>query len=165
MLFAVEHPEKVEKLIIADIAPKFYTEHHQFILEAINAIDFSKMKTRNDIDEILKQYITEINIRQFLLKNVYRISKDEFAYRFNLKSLTENIEEVGVGLPAMAQFDGPTLFLKGELSGYIGVGDEVLIRNHFPNSKLQVISNAGHWLHAENPTDFFTKVDEFLKNH
>ena len=165
MLFAVEHPEKVKKLIIADIAPKFYPEHHQFILEAINAIDFSKMKTRNDIDEILKQYITEINIRQFLLKNVYRISKDEFAYRFNLKSLTENIEEVGVGLPAMAQFDGPTLFLKGELSGYIGVGDEVLIRNHFPNSKLQVISNAGHWLHAENPTDFFTKVDEFLKNY
>ena len=100
-----------------------------------------------------------------MLKNVYRFSKDEFAYRFNLKSLTENIEEVGVGLPAKAQFFGPTLFLKGELSGYIGIGDEVLIRNHFPNSKLQVISNAGHWLHAENPTNFFSKVDKFLKNH
>jgi hypothetical protein len=31
----------VDKLIIADIAPKFYPQHHQSILGGLNAVDFS----------------------------------------------------------------------------------------------------------------------------
>jgi esterase len=165
MLFAVEIPKKVNKLIVADIAPKYYPAHHQFILEALHAVDFSKVKSRNEIDLIIQRYIHEIGIRQFLLKNVFRKSKDEFAYRFNLDSLTANIEEIGVGLPSMTQFDGPTLFLKGENSGYISLEDEDLIHAHFPQSKLVIISKAGHWLHAENPSDFFSIVHKFLKNN
>ncbi len=163
MLFAVEFSEKVNKLIVADIAPKFYPLHHQFIFKALHSVDFSIIKSRNEIDEILKNYISESRIRQFLLKNVYRKTKDSFAFRINLQSLTDNVEEVGEALSPFTQFEGETLFLRGENSDYILEEDKVLIKNHFPNSYIETISNAGHWLHAENPNDFFNKIIIFLK--
>ena len=164
MLFAVENPEKVNKLIVADIAPKYYPAHHQSILEALHAVDFNSIKSRKEIDLIFEKYIPETGIRMFLLKNVYRESKDTLAYRFNLESLSENIEEIGVGLPSRTMFNGKTLFLKGENSGYISQDDEALIHAHFPDSRIVTISNAGHWLHSENPTDFYNNVVEFLEN-
>jgi len=163
MLFAVTHPEKVKKIIIADIAPKYYPTHHQLILEALNAINFDTIKSRNEIEEILKKYIPEIGIRMFLSKNVYRKTKTTFAYRFNLKSLTDNIEEIGKALPPTTKFNGDTLFLKGENSKYITQEDSVLIKKHFPTSEIVRISKAGHWLHAENPTDFYKATIGFLE--
>ncbi len=163
MLFAVEFSEKVNKLIVVDIAPKFYPLHHQFIFKALHSVDFSIIKSRNEIDEILKNHISESRIRQFLLKNVYRKTKDDFAFRINLQSLTDNVEEVGEALPPFTQFEGETLFLRGEISDYILEEDKVLIKNHFPNSYVETISNAGHWLHAENPIDFYNKIIIFLK--
>ena len=77
MLFAVTFPEKVQKLIVADIAPKNYPPHHHQILEALVAVDFSKITLRTEVDEVLKQYIDEMGVRQFLLKNVYRKTKDQ----------------------------------------------------------------------------------------
>ncbi|MDH3321933.1 MAG: alpha/beta hydrolase, partial [Flavobacteriaceae bacterium] len=159
-----ENPEKVNKLIVADIAPKYYPAHHQSILEALHAVDFNSIKSRREIDLIFEKYIPETGIRMFLLKNVYRESKDTLAYRFNLESLSENIEEIGVGLPSRTMFNGKTLFLKGENSGYISQDDEALIHAHFPDSRIVTISNAGHWLHSENPTDFYNNVVEFLEN-
>lgn len=164
MLFAVEYPEKVNKLIVADIAPRYYPPHHQNIIKALNAVDFTLVKSRKEIDEILKKYIPETSVRQFLAKNVYRKTKDEFAYRFNLECLTACFDEIGVGLPPITQFDGETLFLKGENSGYISQDDEALINAHFSNNKIVTIANAGHWLHAENPTDFYNYVVKFLEN-
>ena len=164
MLFAVEHHEKVSKLMIADIAPKFYPNHHQIILDGLCEVDFEKISTRTEVDDILKKYVPEIGIRQFLLKNVYRVDKDKFAFRFNLKVLDENYDEIGVALPARSLFEGPVLFLKGALSGYISAQDEDLISAHFPNSRIVSIERASHWLHAENPVDFYNNVAGFLEN-
>ncbi len=162
MLFAMTYPEFVNKLIVADIAPKFYPRHHDIILAGLNAIDFTNLRSRNEIDKVLKDYIPEFAIRQFLLKNVHWKSKDQLGYRFNLESLIENIDEVGVALPPLTLFEGPTLFLKGENSGYISNDDKSLIEAHFPNATIVTVKNAGHWLHAENPTDFYNYVDSFL---
>lgn len=164
MLFAVEHPERVQNLIVADIAPKFYPPHHQEILDALEEVDFNVISSRSEIDEILKKYISEIGIRQFLLKNVYRKEKNRLAYRFNLEVLQEHYDEIGVALPPRSLFEGPVLFLKGQLSGYIHEQDEDMILAHFPNSRIVQITNASHWLHAENPKDFYINVVEFLEN-
>ncbi|WP_139958638.1 alpha/beta fold hydrolase [Flavicella sediminum] len=165
MLFAVSYPEKVKSLLVADIAPKNYPPHHHQILEALNAVDFSKIKLRNEVDAVLKNYINEEGVRQFLLKNIYRKTKTELAFRFNLESLTENNSEVGEPLPAFAEFDGPTLFLKGGNSGYIAAEDEGQIKAHFSDSEIVTVKNAGHWLHAENPSDFLKEVEDFLSKH
>lgn len=164
MLFSVEHAERVIKLIVADIAPKFYPPHHQYILDALNEVDFQQVSSRNEIDQLFKRHIPEMGIRQFLLKNVYRKQKDELAYRFNLDGLQENIDEIGSALPPQTVFEGPVLFLKGENSGYITQDDHALIRAHFPDSRIEEIKNASHWLHAENPKDFCKTIVEFMEN-
>ena len=163
MLFAVNYPEKVKKLLVADIAPKNYPPHHHQILEALNAVDFSKIALRTEVDVVLKAYIEEEGVRQFLLKNVYRKTKDTLDFRFNLESLTDNNNEIGVSLPPFTEYDGPVLFLKGANSGYIAEDDISLIKAHFSEADVKTISNAGHWLHAENPADFLQEVLHFLK--
>ncbi|NIJ43778.1 pimeloyl-ACP methyl ester carboxylesterase [Wenyingzhuangia heitensis] len=163
MLFAVEYPELVEKLVVADIAPKHYAPHHHTIISALNSVDFSQLKLRTEVDDILKQTIPEEGVRQFLLKNVYRKTKTEMAFRFNLTSLTDHNPEVGEALPSFTTYDGDVLFLKGEKSNYILDDDFGLITAHFENATIETISKAGHWLHAENPTEFYNKLIHFLK--
>ncbi len=162
MLFAVSYSELVNRLIVADIAPKFYKPHHQQILAALNAVNFTIYNTRKKVEEILKIYIPESEVLQFLLKNVFWKTKEELGFRFNLQSLTENNSEVGDALPSFTYFDGDTLFLKGENSDYITAKDIPLITSHFPNSNIITVKNAGHWLHADNPTQFFDEVVSFL---
>jgi len=162
MLFAVTHSEQLKKLIVADIGPKFYPRHHDTILEGLSAIDFDKQKTRGAVEEVLKGYIPEWGTRQFLLKNVYWKTKEELALRFNLEGLIENIDEIGTPLPSLAVFEKPTLFLKGGNSGYITDNDISLIKAHFPKATIKTVKNAGHWLHAENPKDFYDYVVSFL---
>ena len=162
MLFAVTYPEKVEKLIVVDIAPKSYPVHHDFILKGLQALDFEQVKSRKDAETILKQYIPDFGVRQFLMKNLYWKHKRELALRINLESLVDNIEEIGVALPAMTVYEGETLFLKGELSPYIKMEDQALIAAHFPNNTIVAIAQSGHWLHAENPNDFFEALKQFV---
>lgn len=164
MLMAVEHPDRVDKMVVADIAPKFYPPHHQYILDALNAVDFSEITSRTEADEIFQNFIPEYSIRQFLLKNIFRKEKNLLAYRFNLESLEENIDEIGVELPPRSVSEVPALFMRGVNSGYITSQDEALIAAHFPNSQIVDIQGAGHWLHAENPKDFRKNVVRFLEN-
>lgn len=162
MLFATEYEELVEKLIVADISPRMYPPHHNEILAALNSVDFSIQNSRKLVDEKLSELIPEIGVRGFLTKSLYWKQKGELAYRFNLKSLTENNSEVGVALPSFTIYEGETLFLRGEKSGYINQEDESLITAHFPKAEIKTIANAGHWLHAENPKDFYSEVIGFL---
>lgn len=162
MLFAVSYPDYVDKLIVADIAPKYYEPHHETILAGLNAVNFEIQYSRKAVEEMLSLYIKDAGVRQFLLKNVYWKEKGKLDYRFNLQSLTDNNSEVGEALPSFTSFDGPALFLKGENSMYILKEDEALIEAHFPNSEIVTISNAGHWLHAENPTEFLEASQNFL---
>ncbi|WP_310992863.1 alpha/beta fold hydrolase [Aequorivita marina] len=162
MQFAVTYPEMVSKLIVADIAPKAYPPHHQDILKALSQLDFTKIKSRGEAEEVLSEYIKDKGVQLFLLKNLYRKSKNELGLRINLPVLSEKIEEVGQALDADTVFKGDTLFLSGEKSGYIEPMDEILIKNHFPKAKINTIANAGHWLHAENPDEFYDNVKNFL---
>lgn len=163
MLFAVTYPEKTSKLIVADIGPKFYPQHHQEILAGLNAVDFSKKPTRGEVEEILTPYIKDYGTRQFLMKNLYWKEPGQLAFRFNLEVFNGNIEQIGAALPATAVFNKPTLFLRGANSNYILDTDFETLRHHFPDSETITIANAGHWLHAENPKDFYQSTIMFLK--
>lgn len=163
MLFAVTYPQLVDKLIIVDISPRMYQPHHNAILAGLNSIDFSIQNTRTLVDKKLAELIPEFGVRQFLLKNVYWKEKGQLDYRFNLESLTENNPEIGDALPPYTVFENETLFLKGAKSDYITQNEEPIIAAHFVNSKIVEIKNAGHWLHAENPKQFYEEVCVFLE--
>ena len=159
MSFAVEYPELIDKLIIADISPRAYKPHHNEILAGLNSVDFSIHTSRKQIDEQLQQWIPEMGVRQFLLKNVYWREKGVLDFRFNLASLTENNSEVGKALPP----NTISLFLAGGKSGYITQGELPVIYKHFPEAIVNVIEGAGHWLHAEKPSEFLEQLYNFLE--
>ena len=162
MLFAVTYSELVNKLVVVDISPKEYQPHHNAILAGLNSIDFSISNTRKLVDIQLSEFIPEVGVRQFLLKNVYWKEKGVLDFRFNLESLMINNFQVGKPLPADGVCGSETLFLKGQNSDYIMPSDEMMINVHFPVNRIVEISNSGHWLHAENPKEFYGVVSGFL---
>ncbi|MFN3753278.1 alpha/beta fold hydrolase [Flavobacterium sp.] len=163
MLLATAYPDLVEKLIIADIGPKYYAPHHQDILAGLNAVDFSTKPDRAEVEETLYPFIPDFGTRQFLMKNLYWVEPGQLAFRFNLTVFNAKIEAIGEALPEENHFDKPTLFIRGGNSKYILDSDVVHIQKHFPNFKLVTIPNVGHWLHAENPKLFFEESLSFLK--
>ncbi len=163
MLFAVTYPERIEKLIVADIGPKFYPQHHQTILQGLNAVDFSKKPSRSEVEEIMSHYITDFGTRQFLLKSLYWLEPGQLDFRFNLAVFNKKIEEIGKPLSENDAFSKPTLFIRGGKSDYILNEDFENLKKHFPNSSIETIPDVGHWLHAENPEMFYEIANSFLK--
>lgn len=169
MQFATTYPEYIDKLIVGDIAPKAYPQHHQIILKGLSSLHFANPETgeegissRGEADEALSEYIKSATLRQFLLKNLYWESKGKLGLRINLPVLVETIEEIGKALEQDAIFKGDTLFIYGGNSDYIIPGDQILLKHHFPNCQLKKIEGAGHWLHAEKPQEFFESIMSFL---
>jgi len=159
MEFALtQNSDNLKKIIIADIAPKAYPPHHQGIIKAIESVDFSKVQSRKEVEEILKIYIKEIGVIQFLLKNLYWNEAKKLNFRLNLKAISLNYNQLMNKPNSSGIFDKPTLFLAGEKSHYILPQDSFQIKQQFPQAEISIIKNAGHWLHAENPTDFLEKT-------
>ena len=161
MFVALMHPERVEKLIVADIAPGYYPVHHEKILEGLNAIDLETISSRKEADDKLAAYIDEGGIRQFLLKSLTR-KEGKFVWKVNLPVITEKIEIVGEAITGELRFENPTLFLGGENSKYIQDKDKVDIDRFFPNNHLVYLKDAGHWLHAEQPAAVIETVKAFF---
>ncbi len=164
MFFAVKYPEIIKKLIIADIGTKYYPLHHQDILDGLDTLDFEVLKTRGEVDKALSVYVKDVGVRMFLMKNLFWKEKGVLGLRIHLDALIENVAEIGVALPDNMEYENETLFLKGAKSNYILDEDELLIKKQFPKAEIKEIPNAGHWLHAENPADFFATIMEFVKN-
>lgn len=163
MRFATEYPDMVDKLIVADIAPKSYPDTHSGIFNALMSIDLSTVTARKEVEEILKESISSMAIRQFLLKNLTRDKSHKYRWKMNLPVLYKyysNILKFDLGHEV---FEGDTLFIRGGQSAYIQDEDMDDIREYFPSAQLKTIDNAGHWLHAEAPATFLDITGEFLE--
>ncbi|MFW5820822.1 MAG: alpha/beta fold hydrolase [Bacteroidota bacterium] len=177
MFFAVDHPEKVDNLIVVDISPRSYKEpgqpvphtvDHKKIIEAMQKVNFSKAENRIDIDMMLAENIKSQRIRQFLLKNVKRKDQKSFCWKLNLDTLKNALPEIMGGIDVKNINNGmgisgfPVLFIKGENSDYISEPDYPVIKKAFPAAEIVTIPNAGHWLHAEQQDLFLKKLNHFL---
>jgi len=173
MWFAADFPEKVEKLVIADITPKDYLllkedsqfYLHQNILLAMQEIDFTQIKSRNDVDDFMAEKLDDPRIRQFLLKNVARDKATRlYKWRVNAEVLYDHLDEIVSGVNAKWLDDRipittyPVIFIRGLLSKYILPEDEALIKEIYPDARIVDIPGAGHWLHAEQPEKFMQAV-------
>ena len=159
--FAAKHPELIDKMVIADIGHKKYQPHHDQILAGLNAIDLSEVKTRGGADKVLSQYISEVGVRQFLLKNLYWVEKGQLGWRINIPVLTREINAI-VDAIEFEKITTQTLFMRGGKSNYILPSDYTEIENKFPNSSIYSIEESGHWIHAEAPKEFYETVLNFL---
>lgn len=163
MQFALDNPDMVSKLIVVDMAPKYYPPHHREILDALLSVDLTKLKTRKEVEQVLFEKITDIGTRQFLLKNLYWLENEQLAWRFNLKVLDKEINNLSEAINGKA-FDKPVLFIRGEKSSYISDKDVVQIKSHFPLAQVATAPTAGHWVHADNPKWLLETCLTFLRN-
>lgn len=164
MLFALQNPDYIEKLIIADIAPHTYPPGHNEIFEALFSVELDKIESREEVDELLKAKIPVFSTRQFLMKGLSRDENNSFKWKFNLEALWNNYEEILGSFDTNQVYDGEVLFIKGAKSDYILPEYENEIARNFPNYQIQEIAKVGHWLHAENPAEFYRISTEFLFN-
>lgn len=161
MRFAQKYPNRVQKLIVADIGVKKYPNKHDIVIKGLEAIDPPTLTKRSEAEARLKPFIGNKAVRQFLLKNLYR-SDDGYDLRINLPVLKENMENIHAAIPAEPVFKGSALFINGALSDYITKADWPQIKAIFTDAKLETINETGHWMHAEKP-DTFTKIlNDFL---
>jgi pimeloyl-ACP methyl ester carboxylesterase len=163
MQFALQFPQRVEKLVVADMAPREYLPAHEKIFDALLALDLKSFSSRKEVEDTLAPEILNLALRRFLLKNLGRNSTGWFYWKINLRGLKNNYLSLRQPVSAPSPFAGPTLFIRGGKSNYINPGDKPLIDELFPRSEIQTIAEAGHLVHAEQPEEFLRLVLNFLQ--
>lgn len=163
MEFALSYPDMVDKLIVVDIAPRPYRPGHDDIFAALFAVDLKTIQSRQAAEEILERYIDDWGVRQFLLKNLSRMKEGGFEWKMNLPVIHRDYANILEPPTQDGPFEGPTLFIRGENSGYVKDEDILRIQELFPHSALRSIPDAGHWVHADQPEVLKGIVMEFLE--
>jgi len=162
MQFALHHGDRVERLIVADIAPRTYVGNQDAVIAALEAMDMSLVGSRADADRLLARTIDQPPLRAFLLTNLVRLD-DGFAWRINLPAIVANLLTIyAFPEPAGLAYQGPALFVAGAESNYVRNEDEAPIRALFPDAQFSRIAGAGHWLHADHPDEFRAIVQHFV---
>ncbi|WP_448248699.1 alpha/beta fold hydrolase [Thalassotalea agariperforans] len=161
MQLAVNHPDRVDKLMVADIAPVAYPPHHQTIIDGLLAINLDQITSRKDADQQLAQYVEDQGVRQFLLRNIGQ-TDGKFYFKCHLANIAHCYPQIMSAMSLEHCFEGKTLFIKGGNSDYIQAEHRSVIQTLFPNSSAKIIQNTGHWLHAEKPTAFNKIINDFL---
>ena len=159
MILALNHPELVNRLIVADIAPVAYTHSQVQFIDAMRNVDLSLVEKRSDADTQLAGTVDNAGIRAFLLQSLDVKAR---RWRLNLDVLEAEMSKI-VGFPeASGAFEAPTFFLSGATSDYVLPDHRTTIKSLFPSAVFAKIPNAGHWLHAEKPREFEAAIRAFL---
>ncbi len=164
MHFALHQGDKVEKLVVVDIAPKAYPGGHEVIFQALRALPLEEISSRAQAEAWLSGAIISKPIRQFLLKNMGRDKDNHFFWKPNIEVLHRQYSEILREIDG-TPFEKPTLFIRGGRSAYIQEEDFASIRKLFPQAMFHTIPDAGHWVHAEASKEFVQVVRNFLLDH
>ena len=162
MLFSLIYPDLVEKLIVVDILPVSYNKSYDLIFDSLLSINLKQIKSRNEFNLHLKKYFDDHGFILFLSKNLKRSLDGSFEYKSNIKVLRKTYFNVTSSINFHKEYIKEVLFIKGENSDYIDSENLKITSKLFPKYKLTEIKNAGHWIHHENPDDFFSICLNYL---
>jgi len=157
MWLALNHPDRVNHLIIADIAPVQYPNRFKNIIQAMLSLDLSTLLSRQDADNKLAEMLESQSLRSYLLQNLVSLD-GQWQWRMNLQALSDEINQL-MDFPATsAEFDKPALFIGGGRSDYLADEYANDVLNYFPMAEFVTVAEAGHWLYAEQPQQFIQEV-------
>jgi pimeloyl-ACP methyl ester carboxylesterase len=157
MVLALQNPDLVSRLIVADIAPVTYSHSQDGPIAAMRQVDLAQITSRGDAKDQLGPL--EAGVADFLLQS---LDMKDRKWRLNIDVLAAEMDKI-IGFPDVGgAFAGPTLFLSGGNSDYVTRDARPLIKTYFPAAKFAKIPGAGHWLHAEKPREFEAAVTAFL---
>jgi esterase len=166
MRYTLEHPEAVDRLIVADTSLRtYFTFHyHLKLMDAMQSVDFSQVFTRQEVEEKLAAKIQDPRLVQFLMKNLFWKEKGKLGWRPNLQAISYHVDSMYDGVFYSTKFEKPALFIRGGKSDYILDEDIPVIRQSFPDAQIKTIENGTHWVHADEPEEFYRLVLDFLKS-
>ena len=163
MLLALEHPQMVSQLVVADIAPVAYSHAYNHLIDPILGLKLDRLDSRSSADTLLQKDIPDTPLRNFLLQNLERRA-DQWRWKINWSAISRQMNQL-TGFPNLSpdwKVTTPSQFIRGANSEYIGSAEEAVIAVHFDNATIRTIENAGHWLQAEQPGKFSQLALNFL---
>ena len=161
MALSLTQPELVERLIVADIAPVTYGHTQTPFIDAMQSVDLATIKKRSDVGTALEGLVEDASLRAFFAQSI-EIDDKGARWLLNLDALKANMDDI-IGWPDMAgHYAGPTLFVTGADSDYVGESEREVIKPMFPNARFAKLKNAGHWLHADQPRAFIETIRVFF---
>lgn len=165
MQLATENPDMVNKLIVVDIAPKAYKGNHQPIFDALFALNLEHLESRKAANDFLEPRLESYSVRQFILKNLSIDKKtQQYRWKMNLPIIYKAYKHILGKSELSTPYNKPTLFIRGGNSDYIILEELNDYQEFFPQAAIHTIKEAGHWVHAEQPSDFLTVLTDFLVN-
>jgi pimeloyl-ACP methyl ester carboxylesterase len=168
MQFATQYPDRVEKLIVVDMAPRAYADAHTHLIDAMVEVDLTTVQSRGEADKALSSKIPQAMVRQFLLMNLVKsdtnpteVNSEKLAWRINLPALKTNYPSLIEAVCENAHYEKTSLFIRGINSDYVQDHDIAQIKTHFTQAQFADLPT-GHWVHAEQPHAFITIIEQFL---
>lgn len=159
MVLALQQPELVHRLIVADVAPVPYRHTQIQYVDAMQSVDLSRVSTRADAAEQLAARVDDPQLVPFFLQSLDLRAR---RWRLNLDVLRQDMAHI-LSFPDLpGSFDKPTLFLLGRDSRYVLPEHRPVIRRLFPQARFVKLNDAGHWLHADQPRAFETTLRKWL---
>jgi pimeloyl-ACP methyl ester carboxylesterase len=159
MWFALHYPQRIDRLIIADISPVNYDHSFDNMIQALKLLPLTQLANRKEAEQILTDAIPDLSFRQFLLQNLL-LKNGVYTWRINLDYIGNTVHHV-IAFPEPKQkiYARETLFIAGERSAY--VRPEKVFK-FFPDAQIIEIPETGHWLYVEAPQRFCQIVDDWI---
>jgi esterase len=164
MHLALHHPQRVDKLVVVDMSPRAAGPRFAKLLQALRDLNPSQLRSRQEADAKLSATVADEAVRLFLLKNLIPDGHGGYRWRVHLEGIAANYDRLREAVQGAIPFTGPTLFLRGEKSDYIGAADLTAIHGLFPTAEIAAVPGAGHWVHADAPEPFAKAVIAFLES-
>lgn len=162
MALALTHPDLLERIVVADIAPRRYVHGNADLAAAMLALEIAPGMTRAEASAALAPRIPDAMIRSFLMLNLRLGTTQPNGWRIGLAELAEGMGVIEDWQPLPGHYEGPALFISGGRSSYLPEEAKPEIRALFPAARFAVLPEAGHWLHVDDPAGFLATVTPFL---
>jgi pimeloyl-ACP methyl ester carboxylesterase len=163
MQTAITAPERITRLVVADIAPRRYSDGLSHVLDALFALDIDACGSRGEASDRLAETVAPRALRDFLLKNLVRNPDgDGWSWRLGLQEIRDSFENVFAAVDD-GIYHRPTLFIRGDESDYIRDHDIPLISDRFPLARIVTVPGAGHWVHGDAPDEVLGHLRAFLE--
>ena len=176
MATALLYPQRVERLLVLDMAPAEYDVEQceqwaaiDKVISAMRGLRLEAIRTKGDADVALSRAVADAQMRAFILTNLVRTtgasSGDAAAFRWRV-----NLPAIAAARPALGRWDvtdavygGNTLFIGAGKSDFLRTSKHLpAIQEQFSRFSLSTIRSADHWIHADEPEALLLIALKFL---
>ncbi len=160
MLLACRNPDRVERLVVVDIAPKdYFWPGHRQSFAAMNELNLGDLRSRAEAELRFEARVSSWPMRKFLTTNLERTAEGQWFWQINLPAITAAVSVLEKNpLREEDRFAGPVRVIAGGKSNYIEPPDHAVIRRHFPTAEIVTVAGSGHNPHMETREAFVAAV-------